>query len=79
LVKIIQKYMEKNKITDDGDSEKRTRFLDSLKKKIDNKKQGGSLNNSELYANLKNSLASKSLAEQNIILDYIQQKMRNIK
>jgi chromosome segregation ATPase len=79
LVKIIQKYMEKNKITDDGDSEKRTMFLDSLKKKIDNKKQGGSLNNSELYANLKNSLASKSLAEQNIILDYIQQKMRNIK
>jgi chromosome segregation ATPase len=79
LVKIIQKYMKENKITDDGDSEKRTRFLDSLKKKIDNKKQGGSLNNNELYANLKNSLASKSSAEKKIILDYIENKMRNIK
>lgn len=71
LIKIIKKYMEINKITDGEEA----RFLDTLNQKISNKMRGSTLNNDDLYVKLKASLDTKSLAERNIMLQYIENKI----
>jgi hypothetical protein len=54
-------------------------FLDSLTKKIPDQKRGGKSNTSDLYSILKNSLESKSTAQKQMMLYYIENKVRATK
>jgi chromosome segregation ATPase len=75
LVQIIKTYMSVN-TPNDAD---KASFLDSLTKKIPDQKRGGKSNTSDLYSILKNSLESKSTAQKQMMLYYIENKVRATK